>query len=162
MRRLAWCARHPRLRTGLVFLAVAVVFMGGLRLWTSVPPDAVRITITQNTPDSAHGVLLPLQRVIYDRTIRNHAIAERLHRDFARMPIFDLTFDPFAAYPCISHLYSAFDTYALTWYRAGSPLEQASTDPTDCRLWESDGVFVHEGDQDTLNADIAAAVKANS
>ncbi len=159
MRFLAWFARHPRLRTGLVFLAVAAVFVGGLRLWTSVPPDAVRITITQNTADPVYGVLHPLKRVIYDRTIQSDASAQRLQRDFARMPIIGLTFDPFAAYLC-NHVPDTFDTYTLTWYRAGLPVEQASTDPSGCRRWQSDGVFVHSGDQEMLNADIDAVVSA--
>lgn len=159
MRFLAWFARHLRPRTGLVFLAVAAVFVGGLRLWTSVPPDAVRITITQNSADPVYGVLRPIKQVIYDRTIQSGATAVRLHRDFARMRIAGYTFDPFAAYLC-GHVISPYDTYTLTWYRAGLPVEQASTDPSGCRRWQSDGVFVHSGDQEMLNADIDAVVSA--
>lgn len=157
MRLLELVARHPRIRTGLVLVAVVVVFVGGARLWTSVPPDAVHITITQVTAGPVYGALHPLKRVIYDRTIQSDASAQRLQRDF--MPIDDLTFDPFAASPCF-HVPDTFDTYTLTWYRAGLPVEQASSDPTGCALWESDGVFVFGGIGTTLYADIDAAITA--
>ncbi len=148
---------HPRIRTGLVLVAVAVVFVGGARLWTSVPPDAVHITVTQVTRDPVYGVTRPIKRVIYDRTIQSDAIAQRLQRDF--MPIDDLTFDPFAAHLC-QHVPDTYNTYTLTWYRAGLPVEQASSDPTGCFLWESDGVFAFGGIRTTLYADIAAAIAA--
>jgi hypothetical protein len=51
MRFLAWLARHPWLRTGLVVLAVVVALLGGMRLWMSVPSDAVHIMITHVNQD---------------------------------------------------------------------------------------------------------------
>jgi hypothetical protein len=150
-------APHPWLRAGLVVVTVAVVVAGGMRLWTNVPPDAVRITVTQVNLDPASRTP---HRVIYDRTIQNSTVAERLHHDFAGMPISGLTFDPFAAYGCF-HVISPYDIYTLTWLRAGVPIEQANTDESGCRGWSSDGLFVHQGDQDALNADIAAAIAAN-
>jgi hypothetical protein len=168
MRFLAFFARHPRLRTGLVLVAAATVLAGGARLWTRVSPDAVRITITQVTAGPVYGALHPLKRVVYDRTIQSDATAQRLQRDFARMPIIDLTFDPFAAYLC-NHVPDTYDTYTLVWYRAGLPVEQASSDPTGCGgwqgLWQSDGVFVVHaagGIAKTLYADIAAATASHT
>jgi hypothetical protein len=145
----------------LVVVVVVVVFAGGVRLWTSVPPDAVHITITQITVDPVYGAYRPTKRIIYDRTIQNGIAAERLHREFAAMPIIDLTFDPFAAYPC-GLIPPTFNVYMLTWLRAGVPIEQASGNPRACAPWESDGLFVHNTPgRQTFNADIEAAAAAN-
>jgi hypothetical protein len=154
-------APHPWLRTGLVLVVVVVVVAGGVRLWTSVPPDAVHITITQITTDPASRTLHLLKRVTYDRTIQNSTVAERLHRDFAGMPIAGLTFDPFAAYTC-GLVGPTFNVYTLTWLREGVPIEQASGNPIACVPWESDGLFIHNAPGwETFNADIEAAAAAN-
>jgi hypothetical protein len=162
MRWLALGATHPWLRKGLALVAVVVVFSGGARLWTSVPPDAVHITITQITGDPVYGLTRPIKTIIYDRTIQSDASAQRLQRDFTRMPIAGFIFDPFAASSCL-HVPNPYDTYALTWYRAGLPVEQASSDPTGCGDWQSDNVFVLDvPNAKTLYADIAAVVATSS
>jgi hypothetical protein len=113
MRLLAFFARHPRLRTELVCLAVVAVLVGGARLWTSVPPDAVRITIIH--VDGADGTRLVTKTVTTDRTISNGAVAQRLQRDLAAMP---LILDPFASFGCpLGSPYGSgfiYDTYTLT------------------------------------------------
>jgi hypothetical protein len=115
----------------------------------------VHITITSvNTHDGMHPAT---KTVTFDRTIHDGAVAQRLQRDLAGMPISDLTFDLFAAYLC-NHVPNPYDIYALTWYRAGLPVEQASSDPTSCGNWQSDGIFVHGAIYpNVLYADIAAA-----
>ncbi len=161
MRFVAWFARHPWLRTGLVLLAAVVVLMGGVRLWTSMPPDAVHITITH--VDGDDGMRPVIKTVTTDRTISNSAVAQRLQRDLTAMP---LILDPFASLGCpMGSPYGTsfiYDTYTLTWYRAGVPIEQASVDDLGCAIWRDDGVFFHRpyGDQ-VLYADIDAAIAAH-
>lgn len=155
MRFLLWFARHPWLRTGLMLLAAVAVLYGGARLWTS-GPDAVRITITH--VDGHDGMRPATKTVTYDRTIANGAVAQRLQRDLATMPI--ETYDPFAAYSCpLDH--QTYDAYTLMWYRAGLPVEHASADRTGCAEWQDDIVFFHwPKNADALYADIDAAIAA--
>jgi hypothetical protein len=154
MQFLAFCARHPWLRNGLVLLMVAVVLYGGARLWTS-GPDAVHITITH--VDGHDGMRPATKTVTYDRTIHDGAVAQRLQRDLATIPI---QTDHFAAYTCPRD-HQTYDAYTLTWYRAGLPVEHASADRTGCDIWLDDGVFFHvPAGADALYADIAAALRA--
>jgi hypothetical protein len=165
MRFLAFFAPHPWLRNGLVLIAVAAMLWGGARLWTS-GPDAVHITITHVDGD---GLPRIIKTVTYDRTIPNSAVAQRLQRDLAAMPLIT---DPFATFACplgnftpsgTSRYDSGFtyDAYTLTWYRAGLPVEQASADRTGCAFWRDDGVLSHRPyGAEVLYADINAAVHA--
>ena len=159
MRFLAFFAPHPWLRNGLVLIAVAAMLWGGARLWTS-GPDAVHITITHVDADRNPPAITT---VTYDRTIPNGAVAQRLQRDLAAMPLAD----PFATYSCslgpLPYGTDAiYDAYTLTWYRAGLPVEQASANRTDCAFWRDDGVFTHTPhNAEVLYADIEAAVNAS-
>jgi hypothetical protein len=154
MRFLAFFARHPRLRNGLVLVAVVVAVYGGARLWTS-GPDAVHITITQVNTDTAYGAI---QRVVYDRTIQNSATAQRLQRDLAALPINR----PSDTFVCPIGAWPTYDAYTLTWFRLGLPVEQASADDTGCAFWQDDSVFIHRPyGAETLYADIEAVVTAS-
>jgi hypothetical protein len=161
MRRLlAWFARHPRLRNGLVFLAVVVVLMGGARLWTS-GPDAVRVTITYADRTVRHAPTT----VLTDRTIRSSTVAQRLQRDLAAtrlIPYWELFS---VAHTCPhgplgdTYFHAA---YTLTWYRTGIPVEQASVTDAACDLWREDGVFFRwPYGTEYLYADIDAALNAS-
>ncbi|HEV2238038.1 MAG TPA: hypothetical protein VGR57_15365 [Ktedonobacterales bacterium] len=164
MRLVAWFARHPRLRVGLVFVVVVVVY-GGARWWTS-GSDAVHITITHVAGDD--GKSPATTSVTYDRTIPNGEVAQRLQRDLAAMPLADY----FGTYSCPlgnfipsgDSLYdsgSTYDAYTLTWFRAGLPIEQASVKRTGCAFWQDDGVFFHvPAGAETMYADIEAVVTA--
>jgi hypothetical protein len=160
MRFLALFARHPRLRTALVLIAVAAVLWGGARLWTS-GPDAVHITITH--VDDENRLRPAIKTVTYDRTIPNSTVAQRLQRDLAAMPLAD----PFATYHCYLGplpygTSSIYDAYTLTWYRAGLPVEHASANRTGCAWWTDDGVFARlPVNAEVLYADIAAVVTAS-
>jgi hypothetical protein len=151
MRFLAFFARDPWLRYGLMLLAAAAVLWGGARLWTSVPSDAVRITITY--VDGHDGMRPASKTVTLDRTIHDGAVAQRLQRDLAALPLTD----PFATVACPSgHGYTC-DAYTLRWYRAGLPVEQASANRTFCATWVEDGVFFHSPvNVDAFYADIGA------
>ena len=151
MRFLAFFGQHPWLRTGLVLLTAAAVLYGGARVWTS-GPDAVHITITH--VDGHDGMHPATRTVTFDRTIHGGAVAQRLQRDLATMPIYT---DPFVSISCpLDH--HTYDAYTLTWYRAGLPVEHASADRTGCAIWQDDGVFSHAPQNaDALYADIAAA-----
>jgi hypothetical protein len=141
VRVLALFTRHSwlrKLRNGLVLLAAAAVLWDGARLWVSTP-DAVRITIIH--VDGDDGLRPAISTLTLDRTIHNGAVAQRLQRDLAALPLAD----PFALYSCPigpgnGYTYNA---YSLTWYRAGLPVEQASASQTGCAMWHDDGVFVH-------------------
>jgi hypothetical protein len=153
MRFLAFFARHPRLRTGLVLIAVAAVLHGGARLWTS-GPDAVHITITHVYANNYPHVV---KSITYDRTIQDGAVAQQLQRDLAAMPINS----PSDRFVCPIGAWPIYDAYTLTWYRAGLPVEQASADDTGCAFWQDDIVFFHTPyGAETLYADIQAAVTA--
>jgi hypothetical protein len=155
MRFLAWFARHPRLRKGVVLVVVAVVLYGGARLWTS-GPDSVHITVT--AVDATHFPHL-IRTITFDRTIDNSTIAQRLQRELAAMPV---QTDPFAAYSCPVGAWPTYDSYTLTWFRLGLPVEQASADDTGCAFWHHDIVFWHvPAGRQVLYADIAAVVTAS-
>jgi hypothetical protein len=152
LRFLAFIAPHPRLRTGVASIAVMAMLGGGGRLWTSVPPDAVHITITHLNFDENR---LVSATVIGDCTIRNSAVAERLQRDLAALKLFGL-FDSTSG-PTGS--YDSHNTYTLTWYWAGLPVEYAHEDRTGCGFWHDDLVLTHWSvDDEALMADINAAV----
>ena len=154
MRFLAFFARHPRLRTGLVLIAVAAVLHGGARLWTS-GPDAVHITITHVDANYYPRVV---KSITYDRTIQDSAVAQRLQRDLAAMPING----PSDKFACPIGNGPNYDAYTLTWYRLGLPVEQASADDTGCAFWHHDIVFWHvPAGRQVLYADIAAVVTAS-
>jgi hypothetical protein len=155
MRFPAFFAPHPWLRNGLVLIAVAAMLWGGARLWTS-GPDAVHITITHGERDPETLRTLT-RRVTYDRTIPSGAVAQRLQRDLAAMPLIG----PFDTVGCFIDK-PVYDAYTLTWYRAGLPVEQASVSRTACAIWADDGVFsrLPRADQ-AIYADIYAAVNAS-
>jgi hypothetical protein len=151
MRSPAFFARHPRLRTWALCLAVAVALVGGARLWMSVPPDAVHITIDHLLLDEE------VRYVVADRTIHDGAVARRLQRDFTALPLQGLL--DAAACPSSRFGGRIYDTYTLTWYRAGLPVEQAHVDDTGCAIWRDDGVFFRRSyGAQTLYADIEAAL----
>ncbi len=160
MRLLAWLARHPRLRTGLVLIVVASVFLGGARLWTS-GPDAVHITITY----ADRTVPYAPTTVLTDRTIHSSTIAQRLQRDLAATrlipywELFSMAHTCPHGPPGDTHFHAA---YTLTWYRAGLPVEQASVTDAACGTWQEDGVFFRwpYGIED-FYADIDAALNAS-
>ena len=77
-------ALHPGLRSGLIGLAVVVTLIGGIRLWTIVPPDAVRITITH--VDASNAPQHTIQTITVDQTIHDGALAQRLQQDPDRPP----------------------------------------------------------------------------
>jgi hypothetical protein len=149
-------ALHPGLRTGLIALAVVVVaLLGGIRLWTIVPPDAVHITISR--VDASNAPQPIIQTITVDRTIHKSAVAQRLQQDLARLPFPPP--NPFATYTCL-HDRSIYDTYTLTWYRAGLPVEHAEAHRTGCGWWWVDHFFLHLATPgaETLYADIDAAL----
>jgi hypothetical protein len=153
MRFLAFCGRHPWLRNGLVLIVVAVLFVSGVRLWTSVPPDAVHITVThvERDPDTYRTLT---RRVAFDRTIHDDAVAQRLQRDLAALPLTN----PFETTSCAIGPPN-YNDYALTWSRFGLPVEQASLSHPCGATWVEDGVFFHAPvNTNALSADIAAAI----
>jgi hypothetical protein len=156
MRVLTLGATHPWLRNALMLLAVVAVLYGGARLWTS-GPDAVHITIMHVAGDNYPHVV---KTITYDGTIQSGAVAQRLQRDLAALPLVE----PFAKYSCSlgSSTYGTdliYDAYTLAWYRAGLPVEQASANRTDCAFWRDDGVLTHTPyNAEVLYADIAAVV----
>jgi hypothetical protein len=163
MRFLAFFARHP-LRNGLVLFAVAAVLYGGARLWTS-GPDAMHITITHV---AVSGWTWPRQtstRVAVDRTILNRAIAQRLQREFAAIPLvpYSVSCPNYSSFKRSTDV-DYYDAYTLTWYRAGLPVEQASADWAGMysACWFDDGVFIHASrDPAAMFANIDAVVNAS-
>lgn len=108
-------------------IIVLVVIMGMLRLWTWWP-DTVHITVTQRNGNG-------YSHVIYDRTINDAAIAQRLQQDVAA---FSIDENPLHSYSCgVSG-----GTYTLQWSRFGIITEVASE--TECSsMWMEDGVITH-------------------
>lgn len=130
-------------------IMVLIVVAGAIRLWTWWP-DTVHITVIQRDN-------LGHTRMVYDRTIHNMALAQRLQRDADAFALPDL--NPLATTTCLP----AVTTYIIQWSRFGLPTEQVS-DATDngvngcTNLWLEDGFIPRQPSYRTvIYADMAQA-----
>lgn len=118
----------------LVLVAVIVVLVVGLPWWTAAP-DTVRVTVTQHAANSGKPDIVT---TIYDHTAHDAALAQRLQRDLAALPIIP------RGDPVSCELFYPYDTYTLTWSRSGLVVEQASASTPVCDLWVEHTEIFHE------------------
>lgn len=141
-------SRAHVLRIALIAIAVGAVLIVGIRLWTA-GPDTVRIIITQyrgisDAPD--------VVTTLYDHTVHDAALAQRLQRDLSALPIAP----PIYRSSCPS--YNPYDIYTLAWSRSGLFVEQATASTAGCDQWIEDGVIVRFSTSDAIFQDMHAAL----
>lgn len=146
--------RRPRnrvfmVRVGLIVITVITALIVGMRIWTTAP-DAVRVTITQHVGNSSAPAV---DTTIFDRTVHDAALAQRLQRDVAALAI-ELPIEPVSC----PQSRETYDTYTLTWSRSGLFVEQAYTIATGCRMWIEDGALYRLPTSDTIYFDLHAAL----
>jgi hypothetical protein len=136
-------------RVGLIVITAITVLLVGMRIWTAAP-DTVRMTITEH---AGNGSAPAVDTTIFDRTVHDAALAQRLQRDVTALAI-EL---PIARIACPQSR-DTYDTYTLTWSRSGLFVEQAYTIATGCRTWIEDGVLYRLPTSDTIYFDLHAAL----
>lgn len=148
--------RSRRRRVGRVILAslvlvvlVLIVVQVVVVPWWTAAPDTVQVTITHTAGNgSAPGVVT----TSYDRTVHDPALARRLQRDLEALP----TAPPNAVFSCPG--FYNYDTYTLTWSRAGFFVEWAGTDTPGCTLWGDVTLIYHQSTHlprsDTIFVDV--------
>ena len=137
------------LRVGLIVITAITVLIMGMRIWTAAP-DTVRVTVTQHGENSSAPAV---GATIFDQTVHDVALAQRLQRDVATLAI-ELPIGPIAC-PQSSEIY---DTYTLTRSRSGVFVEQAYANATGCRMWIEDGVLYRLPTSDAIYFDLNAAL----
>lgn len=99
--------------------------------YASGTPDTIRITIT-HVGDVTRAN--PPVTVVTDRSIHDAALAVHLQHELATMPLVPVPSTP--TYCAMGA--NSYDTYTLTWYRAGLAVEQASASPgSGCAFWKA-------------------------
>lgn len=146
--------RGKRLRFVAIVLGIILIVLGAARLWTS-GPDSVRIVVTRED----HTTFPATSTTIYDETLPDGALAQRLQREMAALSI--VPPDPFAASMGCSGVgpHGISFTYALTWSRNGMIVETATNDG--CGIWREDGCFARSATRPgtpDLVSDIATIV----
>lgn len=133
----------------VIVIALVVVQIVVVPLWTAAP-DTVQVTVIHH---AGNGSAPDVVSTIFDRTMHEPAVAQRLQRDLAALP----TVSPFANESCPPHFYP-YDTYTLTWSRAGLFVETASADTSGCTLWDDVTLISDERDHlprsDTIFVDL--------
>ncbi|MGH2517134.1 MAG: hypothetical protein ACRDHP_15900 [Ktedonobacterales bacterium] len=141
-----------------IIVVLILVQVVGVPLWTAAP-DTVQVTVTHTAPNG-HGPdsVTTTTTTIYDRTVHDAALAQRLQRDLAALP----TLSPFDHVSCPGALNNTYDTYTLTWSRAGFFVERASAGTPWCTLWSDITLIYHESTHlprsDTIFVDLHAAL----
>jgi hypothetical protein len=138
-------------RVGLIVITVITVLIVGMRIW-SAAPDTVRVTVTQHGENSSAPAV---DTTIFDQTMHDAALAQRLQRDVAALAI-EQPLEPIAC----SQSSEVYDTYTLTWSRSGVFVEQAYANATGCRTWLEDGVIFRLPTSDAIYFDLHAALGA--
>lgn len=139
------------LRVGLIVITAMTVLIVGMRIWAAAP-DAVRVTVTQHVGNSSAPAV---NTMIFDRTVHDAALAQRLQRDVAALAI-ELPIEPISC----PQSQETYDTYTLTWSRSGQFVEQAYTNATGCRTWIEDGVIFRLPTSDAIYFDLNAVLGA--
>jgi hypothetical protein len=118
----------------LVVIALIIVQVVAVPLWTAAP-DTVQMTVMHH---AGNGSAPDVVTTIYDRTVHDAVMARRLQHDLAALPTVPLN----SIFSCPG--FYNYDTYTLTWSRAGFFVEWASADPPGCATWGDVTLIYHE------------------
>ncbi|HEX6797994.1 MAG TPA: hypothetical protein VF116_09815 [Ktedonobacterales bacterium] len=132
------------LRIVLIAIAVGAALIVGVRIWTAAP-DTVRVIITHH---AGNGSAPDVVTTVYDRAVHDAALAQRLQRDLAALPIAS----PIDRMSCPS--YYNYDTYILEWSRSGLFVERAAADTPGCTVWIEDSVIARYPTSETIFLDM--------
>lgn len=120
----------------LAFVVLALILVQVVAVpWWTAAPDTVEVTVTHH---AGNGSAPDVVTTIYDRTMHDPALARRLQRDLEALP----TFSSNAPSSCPS--FYTYDTYTLTWSRAGIFVEWATVNTPGCPLWDDVTLIYYE------------------